>query len=320
MHFKLTNEQELGWRNGIPNRAGPYLYIPKAWTSWLPPLSQTTTNDMSPITLVFSAASRAVLPFVWHNDKITMHKSNGRNEYRIYISAAQASGQITVEPGDIIGFEPQLSNEFAAVVRVFQYRQGTPEYEQAMAMKEAGTNWQGPLIHPKHEAVQQETEVVAVDIKGLSEGIGNASSPDEALAGRISPAAFRDIVLAAYGRRCAITGKYIEVGSYLNLEAAHIRPVAHGGVNLPSNGIALSRDLHWAFDKGAFTLTTDGRVEVHPGIDEGELLSLKGSRISEPTAKFFAPSAEFVSYHRTHVFGLYLRSGQISAEGLSENF
>jgi predicted restriction endonuclease len=177
-------------------------------------------------------------------------------------------------------------------------------------------NWQGPCIQLKHAAAQPETEVIAVDI----EGIGKANSADEALAGRISPAAFRDIVLAAYGRRCAITGKYIEVGSYLNLEAAHIRPVAHGGVNLPSNGIALSRDLHWAFDKGAFTLTTDGRVEVHPGIDEGELLSLKGSRISEPTAKFFAPSAEFVSYHRTHVFGLYLRSGQISAEGLGENF
>ena len=47
-----------------------------------------------------------------------------------------------------------------------------------------------------------------------------------------------------------------------NLEAAHIKPQAHQGTFLPCNGIAMCRDMHFAFDKGFFCISDDYRVIV----------------------------------------------------------
>lgn len=55
---------------------------------------------------------------------------------------------------------------------------------------------------------------------------------------------FRDAVLTAYGRRCAITGCDIEQG----LDAAHIRPYAREGSDQISNGLLLRSDIHNLFD------------------------------------------------------------------------
>lgn len=48
----------------------------------------------------------------------------------------------------------------------------------------------------------------------------------------------------------------------MNLEAAHIWPRSHKGLYLPSNGIALCRDMHWAFDKGMFTVDDNLTVNI----------------------------------------------------------
>ena len=53
----------------------------------------------------------------------------------------------------------------------------------------------------------------------------------------------------------------------MNLEVAHIWPRSHQGLYLPSNGIALCRDMHCAFDKGMFTIDDNLKVIVHPDVD-----------------------------------------------------
>ena len=64
---------------------------------------------------------------------------------------------------------------------------------------------------------------------------------------------FRSMVLDAYDNSCAVTGRSIisPRGSH-GLDAAHIVPLAMKGRNDVRNGLALSKELHWAFDAGLF--------------------------------------------------------------------
>lgn len=45
-------------------------------------------------------------------------------------------------------------------------------------------------------------------------------------------------------------------------DVAYIKPQAHNGKFLPCNGIAMNRDMHFAFAKGFFTIGNDYRVTV----------------------------------------------------------
>lgn len=80
---------------------------------------------------------------------------------------------------------------------------------------------------------------------------------------------FRNSVLAAYGYKCAITGKCIEVTNIDNttqylLDAAHIIPYSESGSFSVNNGIALSFEMHKLFDRKlfAFKYNNDGNIEI----------------------------------------------------------
>lgn len=62
---------------------------------------------------------------------------------------------------------------------------------------------------------------------------------------------FRDLLVAAYGGRCAITG-YDQLEA---LEAAHVHPYTGPKSNLVENGLLLRADLHRLFDRGLITLS-----------------------------------------------------------------
>ena len=75
--------------------------------------------------------------------------------------------------------------------------------------------------------------------------------------------AFRSRLLAAYGRRCAVTGTDVTE----TLEAAHIRPYAGGGGMETSNGLLLRADLHTLFDLRLLAVDTEHwTVVVHPRV------------------------------------------------------
>jgi putative restriction endonuclease len=63
---------------------------------------------------------------------------------------------------------------------------------------------------------------------------------------RLGQRSFQAVVLAAYNRRCAITGTKISPV----LQAAHIRPVTVGGEHRIDNGLLLRSDVHTMFDRG----------------------------------------------------------------------
>lgn len=121
---------------------------------------------------------------------------------------------------------------------------------------------------------------------------------------RARPASFRDEVLAAYDRRCALTGfQALISGTLFGVEAAHVHWHSKGGPSDVSNGIALNPTLHKLFDHGAWTLTDDRRVLVSRefgGTDSatGMLRPLHGTRLRDPLSGCVPVAVQFIRWHR----------------------
>ena len=117
-------------------------------------------------------------------------------------------------------------------------------------------------------------------------------------------------MVQAYENRCAFSGLRIGHGPKASLTAAHIYPVALGGSDNPRNGLALSRDLHWAFDNGAISVAEDLTLMRHeewesfevPGVEAGKKIFLPGDSRLHPFAEAFA-------YHRESIYGSFLIGG-----------
>ena len=117
--------------------------------------------------------------------------------------------------------------------------------------------------------------------------------------------AFRDIVAGGYNNACALSGiKLVNGGGAAEVEAAHIRPVAQDGPDSPRNGIALSRTLHWAFDKGLLSLEDDGRILIARKLIPEQLnrLIIPDGIAHLPEAKVLHPHPQFLRFHRENVF------------------
>lgn len=137
--------------------------------------------------------------------------------------------------------------------------------------------------------------------------IGGPPCQAYSIAGRIRDEHGMKNVMLAYDYKCAITRQVISCNGFINLEAAHIKPQAHNGVFLPCNGIAMSRDLHFAFDKGFFTLTPDLRVKIHDEVlkTDSYINQFNNAQIFVPQVDYFRPREEFLMHHREHVFGSF---------------
>ncbi len=118
--------------------------------------------------------------------------------------------------------------------------------------------------------------------------------------------AFRRAVLHAYDGRCAVTGwKLVNGGGRLEAEAAHIRPVEHGGPDSLRNGLALSGTAHWMFDRGLIGLTDSLDIMVSRQVNDPSSVE----PIINPTRKAIVPPREserphpqFLAWHREHCF------------------
>ncbi len=120
-------------------------------------------------------------------------------------------------------------------------------------------------------SVQVDDLSAAVDQRAWA-GVGVAEEPEPRRAyvtatvqRRVHQVAFRERVLRAYAERCALCRlRHIEL-----LDAAHITPDRHfEGDPVVSNGLALCKLHHAAFDQFFFTVRPDYVVEVRPSILE----------------------------------------------------
>ena len=118
--------------------------------------------------------------------------------------------------------------------------------------------------------------------------------------------AFRRAVLNAYDKRCAITGwQLINGGGRAEAEAAHIRPVEHGGPDSIRNGFALSGTAHWMFDRGLIGLSDDLDIMVSRQVNDRtsiEAIINRTGKAMAPSRPSDRPHPQFLRWHRENCF------------------
>ena len=122
-------------------------------------------------------------------------------------------------------------------------------------------------------------------------------------------ARFRVTVVTQYRFTCALTGYglHTQQGHAL-VEAAHIHQFAKSKNNNPDNGLALSRDAHWMFDRGLWTISETNQINVADEIFEEwgpEAEWLKVRHNQEPIyqeAAQLRPAERHLNWHRKNVF------------------
>jgi putative restriction endonuclease len=150
---------------------------------------------------------------------------------------------------------------------------------------------------------------VSFEIEGMAEPI----EPFQHLAREliVSRRAFRDASFArqvkrAYNGVCAISGLELRNGGGRSeVEAAHILPVEKSGPDTIRNGLALSRTLHWLFDRGLISVEENLDIIIAKGSlaerAEERLISPE-RRLLVPMKAEFQPHPAYLKWHREHVF------------------
>ncbi len=326
-YLKRCTHQELGSvvAGGKPQR-GRYLLtsMNENVLSMFPPLSKTQLNDSTLLPMIpLYSGKKIYCNYVYHNDKF--HGSTAkhpRNEYRIYLNKALENHTCLFETNDIIMMRmSSVMDEESGDIQNIYYLDYIRNQESKLYKELNSVIENSPIsggygifegtIAEFEEKVSQMGIPDECEVE-IDESVTNRiSSAADAVAALFNATSFRDFVMVGYNHLCAITGTVIRHESYTNLEAAHIRPKSHGGLYLPNNGIALCRDLHWAFDKGFFTLNDELEVVVHKQVTSDYLQSFNGKKIRVPQDPFFAPDLENVKYHRENIFGLFLTTGRL---------
>lgn len=340
-YLKRLGHQELGSvKNGRAHR-GRYIYISKDdhVLDIFPPLSRTVTNDSSVIPIIplyEKPAKKIYCNFIYHNDKFNVI-GGSRNEYRIYSNNALEGGTLLFQTGDILIFRaekasalqkdltsynlPEAAVEDSKVYFLYRcYDRDSSLYKQCCTLiEESEIRGNGhaifegllPEVEKEISFVRgkslEEMDTVIDDAVTAKAQTGNVN----AMASLFNSVSFRDFVMTGYDHRCAITRNVIRYGSFMNLEAAHIWPRSHQGLYLPSNGIALCRDMHWAFDKGMFTVDDNLRVKVHPDIESDYLRQYDEIQLFIPENAFFRPDVNSLHYHQSNIYGLFKTAGSL---------
>jgi len=125
---------------------------------------------------------------------------------------------------------------------------------------------------------------------------------------RVRDSKFRTRVLTAYTYSCAVCGFDVRLGTtHVGLDAAHIRWHQAGGPDVERNGLALCVLHHKLFDRGAFTISVNYRIELSEHLYgsngfEQHLLRYHGAQLIYPVNPQHLPAAEHLSWHHKEVF------------------
>jgi putative restriction endonuclease len=117
-----------------------------------------------------------------------------------------------------------------------------------------------------------------------------------------------EVVVIAYKHTCALTGyRMTTLDMESIVDAAHIHQFKDSRNNDPRNGLALSKNAHWQFDRGLWSVTDDYRVIVNrerfieEGVPGQRLTDFEGRRIFLPSDPKYWPENAYLRWHRkTH--------------------
>lgn len=123
--------------------------------------------------------------------------------------------------------------------------------------------------------------------------------------------AFRRVVTEAYDYTCAVSGVRLTLSAgatYQLVQAAHIHDWSASHDDAPQNGIALSPNYHWLFERGLFTLDERWRVQVSPasrecvGATDDLLARFRGHQVRLPADPDLRPGEAYLAWHRANRF------------------
>ena len=114
-----------------------------------------------------------------------------------------------------------------------------------------------------------------------------------------------EVVVVAYKHTCALTGyRLTTLEMETIVDAAHIHEFKDSRNNDPQNGIALSKNAHWQFDRGLWSLDDNYRVIlnkekfIEEGVPGQRLADLEGRRVLLPSDQKYWPEHGYISWHR----------------------
>lgn len=126
---------------------------------------------------------------------------------------------------------------------------------------------------------------------------------EDDVASPVRSAAFRRLILETYDYQCVACGLRIRLpNDFTVVDAAHMIPFSVGHNDHPTNGLALCKNHHWAFDRYLITPTERGVWKVSSQIEprrspgEAELAKLDGERLLPPRKEEYLPSSEAVRW------------------------
>lgn len=112
-------------------------------------------------------------------------------------------------------------------------------------------------------------------------------------------------VVCGYQHTCALTGyRIITASGESVVEAAHIEPWAKTRNDDLHNGLALSRNAHWAFDRGLWSVDDDFRILAEPkrfqewGPEGLRLTGYCGRMLQFAPHATLRPHSEYLRRHR----------------------
>lgn len=122
-------------------------------------------------------------------------------------------------------------------------------------------------------------------------------------------ARFRIQVVSSYLFTCALTGyRLTTISSASIVDAAHIHEYRDSKNDDPRNGLALSKNAHWMFDEGLWSMTDDLNVIVakkaftDSSPDGFSLRNFHGRPLFLPSDCSLRPDTKCIAWHRQNRF------------------
>lgn len=283
------------------------IVIPKAISQFFPPLAAVTARDGPTVDSRLKADLFVDGHRVATVETRYQHQTwNGTRppERRLTDNLGPLRNQASED--DILLFTKDLDDD--GYIQLHLIRRGTAEYDRLNA-RFGSVRW-GPVDrdHPPVTVGEIDDARNYIEAEAASPPTAFVTDRPERETTSIRKArdrAFRRSVLDLYDNRCAFTGrKFISpVGTMvLGLDAAHVVPVSENGSDHPANGIPLTKDIHWAFDRGLLSVAPDRTILVPDSVSalEGNefLRDLRGKSIREAKTPSLRVLPEAFEWHR----------------------
>lgn len=157
------------------------------------------------------------------------------------------------------------------------------------------------LAQRQNTSIESKYKDVLLDLKNIK-----GENKTREIKSRVNQSVFRDIVLANYESKCAITG--IDIPQLLT--ASHIIPWSKDEEHRlnPENGICLSPLYDKAFDRGLISITTDYKLIFSTELKKrkntdffrNQFASFENHPMTKPLK--YLPKKEFLEYHLDTIF------------------